>query len=359
MTEKQREQTLPERPRLRPGLAVVRRRAGELQVGLDPRRALVISDLPEPVVRAAAALTGGRTADEVIAGVGPPHQPVMRDLLGDLVGHGLVEDAGAPTGDVPPRLAADDTLAVLREGPAPPAERGNRGVRVVGDGRLAVALARLLAAAGVGRVHVTASGAVTAADVGTGYRAEDIGRPRQEAAHDAVLRSEATVGVRRFTSRRPDLLVLADTLVPDPAWLGDLDTDGQTHLAVRARDGVGIVGPLVVPGLSSCLRCADHHRAELDPCWPLVAAQIVRRAQPVDLATAHATAGLAAAQVLHCLAWLAEPAAAPPRTWNATIELDPVTATVEHRRWEPHPACACSAATHPSYRHLFPRKRRP
>ena len=43
---------VPKQPRLRPGLAVLRRRPGELQVGLDPRHAAVVTGLPESVVAA-------------------------------------------------------------------------------------------------------------------------------------------------------------------------------------------------------------------------------------------------------------------------------------------------------------------
>jgi hypothetical protein len=40
---------------------------------------------------------------------------------------------------------------------------------------------------------------------------------------------------------------------PDPRMLHDLHSQGVAHLAVRVRDGTGLVGPLVVPGVTSCL----------------------------------------------------------------------------------------------------------
>ena len=33
----------------------------------------------------------------------------------------------------------------------------------------------------------------------------------------------------------------------------DLHIQGVPHLAVRVRDGTGLVGPLVIPGVTSCL----------------------------------------------------------------------------------------------------------
>jgi 2,4-dienoyl-CoA reductase-like NADH-dependent reductase (Old Yellow Enzyme family) len=55
------------------------------------------------------------------------------------------------------------------------------------------------------------------------------------------------------TAADADLVVLSDNLVADPRMLRDLHSQGVAHLAVRVRDGTGLVGPLVVPGLTSCL----------------------------------------------------------------------------------------------------------
>ncbi len=53
-----------------------------------------------------------------------------------------------------------------------------------------------------------------------------------------------------------DLVVLSDLLVVDPRMVRDLRSEGVAHLPVRVRDGTGLVGPLVIPGVTSCLR--DH-----------------------------------------------------------------------------------------------------
>jgi hypothetical protein len=50
-----------------------------------------------------------------------------------------------------------------------------------------------------------------------------------------------------------DLVVLSDYLVADPRMVRDLHSQGVPHLAVRVRDGTGLVGPLVIPGVTSCL----------------------------------------------------------------------------------------------------------
>ena len=60
-------------------------------------------------------------------------------------------------------------------------------------------------------------------------------------------------------------------------------------------------GPLVSPGRSACLRCLDLTRAERDPAWPLILAQVAgSRLEPqaCDTVLAAGVAALAAAQVL-------------------------------------------------------------
>ncbi len=51
-----------------------------------------------------------------------------------------------------------------------------------------------------------------------------------------------------------DLVVLSDYLVADdPRMVRDLHGQGVAHLPVGVRDGTGLVGPLVIPGVISCL----------------------------------------------------------------------------------------------------------
>jgi hypothetical protein len=61
-------------------------------------------------------------------------------------------------------------------------------------------------------------------------------QPHATVSHDAV-----------------DLVVLTDYLVADPRMVRDLHSQGVPHLPVRVRDGTGLVGPLVIPGVTSCL----------------------------------------------------------------------------------------------------------
>ncbi|WP_336081002.1 TOMM precursor leader peptide-binding protein [Nocardia sp. SSK8] len=168
---------------------------------------------------------------------------------------------------------------------------------------------------------------------------------------DAVAMGLRRMGLRPTRSReyrsdRPvgatgcDLVVLTDALMVDPRLAVDLVLRRVPHLQVRVRDGVGVVGPLVLPGETSCLRCADLTRTGFDADWPHLAAQLLGR-------TGHASpAGIAATTALTMNELEAIVACSPqrrPGTLDATLELDLDTHQVHRRPWSPHPECGCRA----------------
>jgi hypothetical protein len=103
---------------------------------------------------------------------------------------------------------------------------------------------------------------------------------------------------------------------------------------------VGVVGPLVVPGVTSCLRCGDLHRVDADPRWPHLAAQLTAADPPPSGATVTCLLTVATA-ALQALAYLDGSAA--PATLGATVELRPPDLRPRVRRWPAHPACGCGA----------------
>jgi bacteriocin biosynthesis cyclodehydratase domain-containing protein len=142
-----------------------------------------------------------------------------------------------------------------------------------------------------------------------------------------------------------DLVVLADYLVADPRMVRDLHSQGVAHLVVRVRDGTGLVGPLVIPGVTSCLGCADLHRSDRDAAWPAVAAQLRETVGVADRATLLATAALALSQVNRVIAAVrghdvgSDPG--PPQALNATLEFDLNAGAIVARQWTRHPLCSC------------------
>lgn len=249
---------------------MVRRGPGVVQVGTDPKHAVVIDSLPEALVDVLLVLDGRHTVAEL--------------------GERLEE-----RGEDPAQLT--DVLLSLEEagllGTGSPAKGAT--VAVHGAGHLALSITSLLAESSI------------------------------RLAHNA------------------DLVVLAATLVPDPGLVSALMASRTPHLAVRVREGVGIVGPLVLPGRTSCLNCADLHRSDQDPAWPVIATQLAGKPASSDVLFASGTAALAVVQTLESLIYVRGRDLAPPPVLNATLELDLVAGVAERRSWYPHPDCQCSA----------------
>uniref|UniRef100_UPI000832A265 TOMM precursor leader peptide-binding protein n=1 Tax=Aldersonia kunmingensis TaxID=408066 RepID=UPI000832A265 len=136
-----------------------------------------------------------------------------------------------------------------------------------------------------------------------------------------------------------ELVVLTDDLVIEPRLVAALMRYRIAHLQVRIRDGRGVVGPLVLPGRTSCLRCADLTRCDYDPDWPHLAAQLLGRVGYAKPAAVRATAALALSELDVVLD--GSPRAAPA-ILDATLELDLHNHRLQRRRWRPHPRCGCA-----------------
>ncbi|PZS35885.1 MAG: thiamine biosynthesis protein ThiF [Pseudonocardiales bacterium] len=341
------------RPLLLPALRRLWRDHSTLQLGLDPARAVLLCDLP-PGAHVLLDRFDGTTDLAEILGVAED-DGLSRDdlthLMGMLVGAGVVVDAAAGTPlpaalDVGARhrLAADAASLSLLHGDAGGvlARRHDCMVAVHGQARLAVPLASTLAAAGVGRVHVVGRGVVEQRDVAPGgLSTSDVSQPRPAAAAAAMARAAPQVDARPLPPRRrADLVILAGQAAGDTELVDRLISAEVTHLVVGVRDTTGVVGPLVSPGRSSCLRCADLHRRDRDPLWPAVAGQLARahrgHIEPQDTALAGAIVGVAA---LQALAHLDGGAAA--QTVDGTLELALPDCRVRRRSWPVHPDCCC------------------
>ena len=234
--------------------------AGARVVGLDPDTALVVDGLPPPLAALLDRLDRPARTAELVAAAAARGVPaaVTRELLAQLVDAGALVDAEAA-----------ERAARARSGGV---------ISVRGRGPLAVGIVAGLLHSGIGTVHTDTGGAVRGADLGTGYAEADRGGERLAATQAAVRRLLPSAVTRAPPLRsRPDLVVLADE-TPEPAIVDALRARGLAHLAVRLRDGVGVVGPLVYPGRTACLGCLDLTRGDLDPRWPAVAAQLAGRA---------------------------------------------------------------------------------
>jgi ThiF family protein len=346
----------PLRPQLKPALRRVWRDESTLQLGLDPQHAVIISGLDAPAAQLVESLDGTRDRGAVFAGAAGLGLDAWRvdELLGLLEQCGVLDDAAdrRPLAGwsqlererLAPDLAAQSVVRRGADGGA--SVLGRRRTRVVsvrGAGRVGASIVTLLAAAGVGAVLVEDGGTTSGADTApAGSASDDIGTRRQDAAMRAARRVAPAVRSSLPRGRRAaDLVVLAPVSLVDPEVPDRLLRRGVAHLFAGVRDGTGVVGPLVIPGHSSCHRCHDLHRADRDPAWPRVAAQLTGNprpadAPPCDVVLATAVAAQAATQVLALL----DGDPSPPAV-DGTIELTQTDGRVRRRGWSVHPLCGC------------------
>ena len=316
------------RPALKSGLLPVWRDRDTLQIGIDPRRAIALSGMSQAAFLI-GLLDGSRDREQVIAAAvahGIP-APVTERVLTLLAAGGALDDFPASTlreMPVPLRagLAAELATASLAQqdgngGARALARRQASVIRIEGDQRIGADVARILAESGI-------------ATISTGWDA-------QRGSTRSAVPGADDVPARRDQA---DLVILIGRQVRELA--DHLTALGVPHLASLAGEAIGVVGPLVVPGRTSCLRCLDYARTGSDPAWPLILAQLARRmAEPpaCDAVLAASVAALTAAQALAAVDKAPMACAAA----NGTLEVVLPDWRWRRRTWAPHPACSCTS----------------
>jgi len=275
---------------LDPAMPVLLRPDGAVQVGWDPRRAVMVRPPCGLAAAELATLLRSMRSPTPISELrrqavdrGLQDGASLANLVAQLVGAGVATECRRPRG----RAAS---------------------IRIHGRGPLSELIVEALRCSGA--------------------RVAQSSQPHAAVSPDAV-----------------DLVVLSDYLVADPRMVRDLHTRGVPHLPVRVRDGTGLVGPLVIPGATACLGCTDLHRSDRDAAWPAIAAQLRDTVGVADRATLLATAALALSQVNRVIAAVrgqqAVPDPAPPPALNATLEFDLNAGSIVARQWTKHPLCSC------------------
>jgi hypothetical protein len=291
-----------------------------------------------------ALLDGSRDHAQVLAaaadlGIKPAAADRVITLLG--VGGALHDfPASAHQGlpvEVRTRLAPELATAALAHGDGDGGartlvRRRTACIRVHGSSRAGLQVAGLLSAAGVGMV-------VSAGRVSPSGTAPT---PAESPSPDLPSRRRRRVAAPARPRRRPDLVILVDNHRRElPAALV---RNQVPHLAASAIEAIGVVGPLVVPGSSACLRCLDLARADRDPAWPLILAQLADHpAGPLGCDSVLATAVTAQATA-QALAFIDRGIRAVAAA-NGTLELVLPDWQWRRRTWQAHPRCDCGTHT--------------
>ncbi|KAE8762090.1 ThiF family adenylyltransferase, partial [Georgenia thermotolerans] len=322
--------------RLRPGLSVLWRGAGETQVGVDPRCSVLLRDLTPAEQRVLEALVRAPTEADLLrlgrsAGVAPER---VRELIARLEAAQVLDPRARPAwplAEPRPEEAYWSRLRPDGDGGAVLEARARASVGVVGLDRLGLTLAMGLADAGIGTVLLEDGAAVQESDVGP-YHPRAVGGRRAEQAVGHLRSVHPHVRTSAPPGARPDVVVVVATAVADPVRLATLRRAAITHLPVVVGDVEVTVGPLVVPGQGPCTRCVDLHRTDADPAWPAVATQLLTAAPaPTEATLATLGAALAAQQVLAAVDGRAVAVA------GATLTVDALGPLPALRGWSAHP----------------------
>jgi bacteriocin biosynthesis cyclodehydratase domain-containing protein len=312
------------------------------------------------VARVITLLDGSRDRAQVIqaaADHGIPTETADR-VLTLLAAAGALDDFPAGTlrllsSPVRARLAAELATASLAHrdgdgGARTLARRVAAQVCVHGGGRVGAGIASILTTSGIGRVTHADPAREAGAQPPRAARpsAEPPGTPRSGTPPASAARPSAKSpdrlrpGPPRPGPPRPDLAVLVGR---HPLELrASLMREQIPHLAAAADEAIGIVGPLVIPGRTACLRCMDLARTDRDSAWPLILAQLAgREPDPLacDAPLAAAVAAHAAAQALAFIDRPTETGAVA----NGTLELVLPSWQWRRRTWPPHPDCDCGS----------------
>lgn len=338
------------RPILIPGLPRIWRAPGELQLGSDPARALVLR-LPDPRHAEILDLLDGSRSERMLLvnaaelGVSPED---CRALVGTLHTAGLALPAASliPR-TIPPgtreRLIGEAAALALHDVTGTPRgtspaqrlrRRASARVVVAGRGRLGAGIAVALAEAGVGQVRPELPGLVGPDELAGGpLRGTDVDRPRRDSVIEAMSRAApgTASGVRREAAT---LVVQLDPDQPASLLAAAHAARRQPHLAVTIREGAAMIGPLVSAAGAPCLQCLELHRRERDSDWPGPPPRHAG-AEPCAVTTLLAATAFATAEVLTFLD------GGKPETEGATVEIT-TPGRVRRRTWPPHPTCPCA-----------------
>jgi hypothetical protein len=294
-----------------PHAVLLERRPGELQVGLDPRTALIF--------------------------VGPGYAHLLTSLRVAPTTPAALTEIGQAAG----LTSRQVTLAVNRLTEGGLLHRGasalRHRVRLVGAGPIGLPLARYLLHGGVAELLVFDNSPPEFDLYPTAGALPD-----RAAALAAAIPGPARIVPLPHWSKPETLPVDLTVVVADGPEVDRVITDqlvrrDQPHLLVRSLGDAAWVGPLVLPGRTSCVRCADLTRRDADPEWPTVLTQLSRLRLPIpDLLTGWA-ASVAAAQALAYLGGRL------PEAAGATLELTGDLRT-ELRAWPAHRECGCGWA---------------
>lgn len=325
------------------GARVISRSADSVQIGTDEPRCVVVNEAPSETMSVLAGLDGASSLAHILT----THDadPVLwAALFEQLLAIDLLipaESAGLGQVSFTPgaHLSDERSGLLLRHGHTAAARilqaRDDALVVVRGNSLLAAPVAALLAASGVGHIHhepVRPAWVMPSPPMPGG-----MSQSRHSDLAADLLRAHPTVRVHPPAAHQhPTIVLLVGDPIADLGVAASLVRSRVPHLAVTTSVVRCVVGPLVLPGRSSCLSCAYRRRTDADPGWPVLARQLARERTRASAFLTSAAACLATDQLLEHI-----DGAAKPTTVNGTLEWRAGDQAPRRRTWDVHPDCGC------------------
>lgn len=228
-----------------------------------------------------------------------------------------------------------DGIAVLER-------RAKIGVRIDSLGLGGVLVTLGLAAAGVGRVLTSDHSRVGEHDLGPlGYPSDALNLKRVEALTEILRSRPGQTLLQDFDSltpakRRHSLTIITAQNAVLPASYRDLLRAGAPHLAVLFGTDWVSVSPKIIG--RPCLGCLDLHGTESNPLWPILASQLVGRADYLeDARSALFAASMVVGEVLRAID-------SPDQESDFVgHRLQVASGRIEPWSWSAHSECDCAA----------------
>lgn len=116
---------------------------------------------------------------------------------------------------------------------------------------------------------------------------------------EPLLRTQGvTFGLsHKLSEVRGQLVVMPGMLFPPVDMQHNLMEKLIVHLPFGSLDGAAVIGPLVVPGVTACLSCIDHHYSRIDAGWQGMRAQAAARPQPSSKQVVEGSVAMASALI--------------------------------------------------------------
>jgi bacteriocin biosynthesis cyclodehydratase domain-containing protein len=295
-----------ERPRLKRTKEVLTTEVGDLYILLPGEESDLVIEQPDTKARSLLAeLDGTRRLDELELNFGAAR---VREALRLLSDNALLEDAADDERVLPRERARYDRqlryFSDVSTDPLPPSEFQRRlreaRVLILGLGGLGSWASYALACCGVGELGLLDGDVVEEGNFNRQilYRERDIGRPKAEAAADALAefdsgcrltpvarRLESVDAVRQQVEGFGFVVNGADWPAHDiERWVNAACFGaGVPFITMSHSPPVARVGPLYVPGTTGCFECQERSYRDEYPLYDELVDQ--RRGRPSEAAT--------------------------------------------------------------------------